>query len=265
MDALQSTFRRDGFVVVPRVFEAAQIADLRRELLQIFDRAPLLPGDLAHGSNGAGLRVDLASRYPALRWLLVHPPLVAAARAVLGDNFIYLPEMSAHDSGFGGWHRDTSSQESVGHTFHHEPDFSMAQVAIYLQDNSRIYGGGLDVIPRSHLQRDEGSKNPSLRQRIERRARTAIKQHSIPSRAGDLVMFDFRVQHRASQRVPLVPVPPEHRKLAIFFACSANNAHAQRYRDFIASRQDYAHLHGEHAYPAELLALARTANVQLMP
>jgi hypothetical protein len=242
------------------VFDPAQVRELRRTLLSIFEQ-PLLPGDRARASNGAGLRVELAARYPALRWLLVHRPLLAAVRSILGDDFIYLPEMSAHDSGFGGWHRDTGSQESLGLSFHNESEFAMAQVAIYLQDNHRIYGGGLDVIPRSHA---HAFDERSLVGRARRQLQLRTRRHSIPTRAGDLLLFDFRLEHRASQRVPYVPVPPARRKLAVFFACSANNRHAQNYRDYIASRADYEYLHGDHTYPPDLLELASAARLQLM-
>lgn len=260
---LLETFQREGYAVIPGVFDRAQVRELRSTLLSVFD-GPLQLGDRARASNGAGLRVELAARYPSLRWLLVHPPLLAAVRSLLGEDFIYLPEMSAHDSGFGGWHRDTLSQESAGHTFHNEPDFLMAEVAIYLQDNHRIYGGGLDVIPGSHARPDARFHDLGLLDRIQHRLQFRTRRHSIPTRAGDLLLFDFRIEHRATQRLPYVPVPPEHRKLAVFFACSANNRHAQNYRDYIAGRTDYEYLHGEHTYPPDLLELASSARLQLM-
>src|SRR5687768_15814118 len=116
-DQARKRFAADGYVIVPNVFTRDQVAELRRELLTIFDKPPVFPGDLPLRTNGAALRVELAARYPVLRWLLVHPPLLRAVRAILGDDFIYLPEMSAHDSGYGGWHKDTTSQETAGHRF----------------------------------------------------------------------------------------------------------------------------------------------------
>lgn len=263
---LRGDYERDGYAMVPRVFTVPQIRSLRRDLLGIFDAPATLPGDLPRRPNGAGVRVELAARYPALRWLLVHPPLLAAIRSVLGDDFVFLPEMSAHDSGYGGWHKDTTSQESVGHRFQWDPDFAMLEAAIYLQDNHRLYAGGLDVIPGSHRQPDRYIKPAtSLVDRVKGRVDHARHRRTLRTQVGDLLLFDFRIDHRATQPVPLVPIPSSHRKLAVFFACSANNAHARRYRDFIASRQDYTYLHGDHAYPQELVELARSARVQLLP
>ncbi|CAN5857862.1 hypothetical protein BH11MYX2_BH11MYX2_30020 [soil metagenome] len=264
MSEIRSDLERDGYAIVRDVFTTPQILRLRADLLEIFDGSPMEPGDRPRSDKGAGLRVELAARYPALRWLLVHPPLLAALRTVLGEDFVYLPEMSAHDSGYGGWHKDTTSQESVGHRFQWDPDFRMVEAAIYLQDNHPLYAGGLDVIPGSHKKPDRFIGTKTLRERVENRFTLTTAQRRLPTRVGDLLLFDFRIDHRATQRVPLLTVPPAHRKLAVFFACSANNAHAQRYRDFIASREDYVYLHGSHTYDTELTKLAGEAGVSLL-
>jgi hypothetical protein len=264
-DQARKRFAADGYVIVPNVFTRDQVTELRRELLAIFDKPPVFPGDLPLRPNGAALRVELAARYPALRWLLVHPPLLQSVRAILGDDFIYLPEMSAHDSGYGGWHKDTTSQETAGHRFQWEPSFAMLEVAIYLQDNHRLYAGGLDVIPGSHRSPDlYVQRDKTLAQRVRGRVDLVRKRRSLRTRPGDLLLFDFRIDHRATQPVPLVKIPTSHRKLAVFFACSANNEHARRYRDFIASREDYVYLHGDHQYPQDLVEMTKGAGVQLM-
>src|SRR5690349_14968967 len=124
---LREQFLKHGYAIVPGVFSEDQVGELRRDLLNIFDRPSTMLGDRPRSPTGAALRVELPVRHPELRWLLVHPPLLAAIREILGDDFVYLPEMSAHDSGYGGWHKDTTSQESVGHRFHLDPDFAMLE------------------------------------------------------------------------------------------------------------------------------------------
>ena len=263
--SLREQFQKDGYAIVPGVFSADQIAELRRELLKIFATPSTLPMDSDRTPNGPGLRVELAVRHPQLRWLLVHPPLVAALREVLGEDFVYLPESSAHDSGYGGWHKDTTSQEVSGHRFQWSPDFAMLEAAIYLQENHRLYAGGLDVIPGSHRLKDRHINQPTdLKSRTKRRVELALRRKTLRTRTGDLLLFDFRIDHRATQPARFVKIPESHRKLAVFFACSANNDHASSYRAFIAGRPDYTYLHGEHEYPRDLLDLTEKAGVQLM-
>jgi hypothetical protein len=262
---LREQFKKDGYAIAPGVFSPDEIAGLRRDLLNIFDTPSTLPMDTEKTANAPALRIELPVRHPQLRWLLVHPPLLAAVREVLGADFIYLPELSAHDSGYGGWHKDTTSQESSGHRFQWDPDFAMLEAAIYLQGNHPLYAGGLDVIPGSHRRPDRYINRPTdFKSRMKDRAEVALRRKKLRTRAGDLVLFDFRIDHRATQPAPFVNVPDSHRKLAVFFACSANNDHAKRYRDFIAARPDYTYLHGDHQYPRDLLDLTEKAGVQLM-
>jgi hypothetical protein len=263
----KSQFAQDGFVVVPNVLTAEQVEQLRSFLTRQFDSPPQFPGDTAKtNASHPAVRFDICTRFPELRWLMIHPPLIATLRSILGDDFVLLPEMSAHDSGFGSWHADTGSQERAGHLFHLDPDFLMLEAAFYLQDNGP-YGGGLDVIPGSHLERDKSL--PEHRDLLTRTKLTldvwGVRKagYSIPSRAGDLVLFDFRIQHRATAPGDRRKAPGVPRKLAIFFACSRNNAHARRYVDFIRGRADYVYLQG-HEYPEAMLALAREHHLTLL-
>src|SRR5262249_13566498 len=131
------SFHKNGYVLVPNVLTAEQVALLRTGLKPKFDRpeAERYPGD------SDGFLLDCFSRYPDLRWLLFHPPTLAVLRSLLGDDFVFLREAAAHRQNFGGWHKDTTSQESVGHMFQWLDDYLMVEIAYYLQDNSEEYGG----------------------------------------------------------------------------------------------------------------------------
>ncbi|MBD2002374.1 MULTISPECIES: phytanoyl-CoA dioxygenase family protein [Cyanophyceae] len=307
MDGLTNSqieqFHKNGFLVVSSVLTNEQVRELREFLLKLFES-----GIQRQSDDGC---IDICARYPELRWLLIHPPIVSALRSLLGNDFVYLPEMAAHDSCFGGWHKDTGSQEKAGHKFHYQPDYLMVQAALYLQDNGK-YGGGLDVIPGSHLHPDKYiTKNSrqsgwlslsKLKRKLYRQlakiqfVRTIkgklnklrsqkhlesnnlesfvshiplkpevpsqVGEYSIPSKAGDLVLFDFRLDHKASWP-EVVPIPLENRKLVFFFACSKNNENVAKYKKFLLSREvGYEYLKG-HRYPKDLLELARKHGITL--
>ncbi len=74
----------------------------------------------------------------------------------------------------------------------------------------------------------------------------------MPSRAGDIVLFHFRIDHRGT--AARAPQPPGYRKMAVFIPASANNEHVQRYRAWQDSRVDYLWLKGGHDWDAELRA-----------
>ena len=56
--------------------------------------------------------------------------------------------------------------------------------------------------------------------------------------------------------------PGRPRKIAIFTACSRNNAHVEAYHRYIGSRPDYVYLR-RFSYPDDLVAQSEAAGVRL--
>lgn len=265
-------FDRDGYVVIPDVLSADDVSAMRAFLESLFDSGVTYKGDVqirgGVEGRGGGVRHDIFARYPETRFLMTHPQILGALRSLLGPQVVFLPEMAAHDSRYGHWHKDTTPMERAGLTFHWSPDFRFVECGIYLQDNDE-YGGGLDVVPGSHREPDHTPPAPkiTLVQRLRAKLGRPIERQpppppveengfGIPSKAGDLVIFDFHLNHMATQPTAcsVNEVPADKRKLALFFACSANNQYVAPYIDFI--RGQYEHLKHGHEYPQ---ALAETA------
>ena len=164
--------------------------------------------------------------------------------------------------------------EERGHKLHWKPGYRMIGFAYYLQDNSAEYGGGLEVEPGSHLEPDrfiaaqpKPTKN-GLWQRINAKLRkirgktTQPKPRPIlvPSKAGDLVVFHFRLNHRATQPRQF-PLPREQEKMLILGGISTNNPR------FIQDRVDYYYSRDGCffpkglAYPADLLQEAKAHGI----
>ncbi len=258
-------FLNEGFLIVPNVFSSLEVAQLRATLQAMFRQPASQPGDFDKRATLGSVRFDPFCRHPDLAWVLGHGALVTALKALLGDDFLYLPEMSAHSGGYGDWHKDTTQQEKAGHFFQWSPTYATVEAAIYLQDNG-TWGGGLDVIPGSHRVSDrwvaERSMVEELRARLERRRLIPrLRGHTIPSKAGDLVIFDFRIDHKASWPRKAGEVPE---KYALFAACSANNEHAQSYLRYIKQRPDYAFLK-DHTYSPAVRESVSKAGARLLP
>jgi hypothetical protein len=289
----KAQYRRDGYLLVPKVLRAEHVTWLRSFFRPRFDLPPeqRLPGDTDHWL------VDIFCHYPEARWLCFHEPTLQVLRSLLGEDFILFAfEGTVHFNWFGGWHKDTGSPERDGHTFFLDKDYEMLTVAYYLQDNTAEYGGGLDVEPGTHRQPDLFIPPPAPGPRsilkrvwhhIDRSARreywiaherhqawkpyTPSNVYSIPSQAGDLVLIDSRINHHAtpSRRatqggfIARGILPPEHEKLAIFFGCSRNTAPAPVYVKYIMGRKDYPYLKN-YAYPVDLLEAAKQAAVNIM-
>ncbi len=251
---------KQGFTTIPQVLNAAEVKQVRQQLIEIFNNPSSYEGDLlAKGSQGS-VYLDMYSRYPQFHWIFTSDRFVNGMRSILGDDFLYLPESALHHAGYTGWHKDTNAQEKAGHDFHWQDDFEVVQVGIYLQDNDPEYAGGLDVIPGSHKVRNvspqKKSKIGSLADRFLNKLKKQPQEYSVPSKAGDVAVFNLRTDHRATQPKS-TPIPPEHAKYAIFIVCSRNNGHAKRYIDYVRTRPDYAFLKG-FAYSPDLLAKGKS-------
>jgi hypothetical protein len=286
-------YHRDGYLLVPKVLTAEQVQGLRSFFRPKFD----LPKEQRYPTDTDHWLLDIFCRYPESRWLCFHEPALQVLRALLGDDFVLYPfEGTVHLNWFGGWHKDTGTPERQGHTFFFDKDYEMLTVAYYLQDNSAEYGGGLDVEPGTHREPDRIIRIPappprSLLTRIwhqlDRSARRkyweAYQRHeswkpyvptnvySIPSKAGDMVLIDSRINHHATPPrqatkegfIERGVLPPEREKLAIFFGSARNTPPASTYVKYIAGREDYPHLKG-YSYPPDLFEAAKEAGVNIM-
>jgi hypothetical protein len=257
----RKSFKSDGYLHVPGILNQEQVRSLREYLRSRFETPPQQRGK----GDVASVMFDIFSRNPPIRWLLFHEPTRQVLRGLLGDDFVVMREASAHFELFGGWHKDTTSQERAGQTFQWDRDYLMVEVAYYLQDNSEEFGGGLDVQPGTHRKREHSTQD-GLLNKIRNRVFGAPDEHtsslSVPSKAGDLVIFDFRLNHQATQRTSSNP-PPDRQKMAVFIACSRNTPHVQRYHDYIASRPDYEYLQGGFSYPEDFARDARAHGISM--
>ncbi|NEX59656.1 phytanoyl-CoA dioxygenase family protein [Noviherbaspirillum galbum] len=251
-------FADNGFCTAPGVFTPAEVADMRRVLTDIFDNAPAQPGDMNHPRYGM-VRPNLL-RYPEVYRRLFTPRVMSACRQLVDErfakpdeHFVIIPEHGFHRNGFGTWHKDSDANERAGLDFHWHPGYSPVQIAIYLQDNSVEFGGGISVSPGSHK-----IPNPNnLLQKPEMREMwyQDKKRGAVLSKAGDLVAFDTRLDHCATERNPHQAAPWGD-KLALFFVIGLRDQHAERLTAFLRSRPDYRFLQ-EYSIPEEAAAIAR--------
>ncbi len=216
------SFDREGYEVFPKVLDAKQVADIRRAVEREL-------GDEWHLE-------ETFHKCPEIAALLAHKPFIEPLRKLFGDDFVFLPEFTALGDYYGPWHRDTVFAEGRGYRYRHEPDFRQGTVVFYLQDNDPLYAGGLDVLPKN------GDEPVTLR-----------------TKAGDMIVIDASLEHRAT---PAEESSPDHLKRGIYFAVSANNAHAASYREFLGSIRTY--LDDDYSYPEDVQRMADEQGLTLM-
>jgi hypothetical protein len=233
--SLERSFCQDGFVVVPQVFDQAEMAELRRAAIAQFpdNRPPFQPSF----SSTALFQGPFQPVFRSRRF-------IQALRTVLGEDFVFINEFALHDSFWVGWHTDTATIEGKGnHEFHWSPGFCVVNAAIYLQDHS------LDVVPGSYvrddpfaamMRRDNGLPNINRMPAPEPNVDPYRDAVSVRFRAGDVLIFHLRLHHRSSPRTSEAQSDLD-RKLAIFMLAGANNTQTRRYRAWL---DEYGQMNG---------------------
>ncbi len=195
-----------GFTVVPGVFSADQLSELRvaaRRAEAWLERQGLL--EVIEGPSTAfrTSACDLLAA-PDLRQVLLDPRVVALAEEILGCRPVYFGDSSIR---FGGsvpeWHRDNVDRTDTGGPDWLEP-YPLVRFGIYLQDH-RTYSGALCVKPRSHLAANRGGGR------------------FVGTAPGDVVIWSLRTLHAGDgvrlRLLPHVVLPPRLQRVLPRSAC----------------------------------------------
>ena len=175
------------------------------------------------------------------------PRLVSELRQKFHPDFVMFPDievqynliggLTSHDGKFDGWHADSNSE---GHKkYLMDENYGFAKVGIYFQDNTDMYGGGVDLVPASHRFLGFGSvKFQFLIKKVVKKLRIIYDAHKIRTQAGDALFFDSRVQHRSSrvkkkggsknnqkfQSSDFVSLPKGKEKIVVYFDIAYPNS-----------------------------------------
>jgi hypothetical protein len=227
----------NGFVAIRNILDETAVAECRDAFSKLFG--------VDHSHDGKTQGRSLSNETIFLKAL--NTRFADAIRSLIGNDVVLVNEMTVHDSMFGGWHTDTTSPEAKGNKqFHLFDDFGIYQCGIYLQDNSMLFGGGLDVVPGTHRRRDpvaaylEWSKSNQKTPFVHECGSALDHGMSIANLRGDLVVFNLRVLHRATPRA-LPYRDKEDRKFAYFFVAGPDNKTTRSYRSWL---DEYAELQG---------------------
>lgn len=136
------------------------------------------------------------------------PRLISELRQKFHPDFVMFPDievqynliggLTSRDGKFDGWHVDSGSEGRKKYLT--DENYGFAKVGIYFQDNTDMYGGGVDLVPSSH--RFVGFGPVRLRFLIKKvvdKFRIIFGANKIRTQAGDALFFDSRVQHRSSR------------------------------------------------------------------
>lgn len=244
-------YEENGYLIARNILSKEQVGLLRKTALDIFSSGNWKVNDY----NTSKTIVDPYKYFPEIMKLTLTKEVVDMAKFLIGDeHLVLIPETAIMKGFYPAWHKDTTTPEKYGHTFHLRPDFKVIRCGFYLQDNNE-YGGGLSVFAGSHKTSDHYTgefRERTILSRIKNRLIPnaeekdqflnphGLKLVDIPSKAGDLVFFDFKIDHKGtipkSQRIADVPL--DMTKVALFDIFGVNNEATKLYIDFIKTRPE---------------------------
>jgi hypothetical protein len=212
--------------------------------------------DSAYASRGvAG---DLMSK-PLMRESLLDGKMVDVARQILGkDEIVYAGDSSfTINSKQHGYHKDNADRKDQN-----APDwqgrYTILRFGIYLQDHSK-HTGGLNLREKSHNTVDlKTGKNIYVR-----------------TRPGDLAVWSLRTSHSGNGSLLKFPwwidptpemkgkypkwwreAKPDGDRIAVFAALGLDDAHHDRYTEYLKTRTYMCDIWRKSVYDDEVFALA---------
>jgi hypothetical protein len=242
------SFWANGYTIVRGVYPPEEIKRLR---------------EAAFASRGSG-RGDLLSN-PLMRSVLVDGNFAEIARRILGSEDIWYSGDSSFtiNSGQRGFHKDNVDRQDPN-----GPDwkgrYTLLRFGIYLQDHWS-HTGGLNLRARSHNTTDH----------------TYGKNVYVRTRVGDVAVWSMRITHSGNgvllkfprwvypepRHIPRIPsrliAKPDGDRLAVFAAIGLDDAHHDRYVEYMKTRTYLVNSFRASHYDDEALDAAAKAGLNV--
>lgn len=272
-------FKTHGYVHIPGVLSEDEVTRLRCYLDEIFKGPEYGQKRMLTPRSVLGLE-----KIYSLSFL---PQVVKALKEVFGPSYTMFCDFQLHRNVFGGptsWHTDSGSE--IPNDYLLQEDYFFAKCGIYLQDNLKEWGGGIDVVPKGHrFPLKVGQKKWKFK------AKTAYNEigkklwpKTLPIKKGDFIFFDSRLPHRATTPVMsqeksfknahCQDIPVEHTKYVLYWNSSSSDQYVEKFLTNSQQRlseepadepffADYLSLNRKEEFPADFISFVRKNNLQV--
>jgi ectoine hydroxylase-related dioxygenase (phytanoyl-CoA dioxygenase family) len=246
-----------GYTVVPNAISPEMVAETRRRSEAIFEKS----------SSESFVGMDFVAT-PPIAQIPFQPSVVAALRGIVGRDYYTIPEFALITNSFGDWHRDIDTQQRDPYVYRR--DYRQFECAIYLQDNHRDYGGAIDFRPFTHRNLLPCPLGHTTPLRVARRVTTRWFPHvSMWVKAGDMIIWDFRLAHRATP-ARIQPIPKSHTKYGVFWGATDSRVCAEKYLAHMKRRgvkeaafNSMSRVSFPHSFAAPIVDLVERQNVRV--
>lgn len=211
--SLKDNFEQLGYAVIPNVVDQ-QTIDLMRDdhtdIIKDFDLKTLPQHLFFNKKRFVDNIVNKASKY--LKMVFDQ------------DSFFLYPNLTVRESIYLSFHNDSYFMKEDDEKNLDKPEF--IQCAIYFQGNDENEGGGVTVVPETHLLSREDRK------KITHDINNAGSGKIVKSKSGDLVIWDARLIHSSTK--PLSS--PKDKKLALQWSVSRSDNYSDDFISYLSDR-----------------------------
>ncbi|PPK84228.1 phytanoyl-CoA dioxygenase PhyH [Neolewinella xylanilytica] len=235
-------YQQQGYYLASEVYTPEDIARIR----QLIERHEADGGWAAAPNSNDHLTTDIYERIPGLAEIIFNDRYLAVIAELFGPDPIILAEPAIHKSRYYFWHKDSTFIDEQAEAYHWQDDFAASMTVLYLQDNHPDYGGGITLVPGTHHDPDFYHRiaHMSLLERGLLKAKKIagishfdrMERHpdkvAIPSKAGDVLILDMRLDHKGTP----AKKPSPHTKYGIMNIACRGEATAQSLRRTLRNR-----------------------------
>jgi len=229
-------YKRDGFVHLRDILSESVLNKFRKII-----------GDYDFSGKEFPLHPGFCLQDEEIMKIVFCPKLVSALKEKFHPEYIMFPDLevqynliggvSERNKLFDGWHIDSGSEGQKSYLT--KNNYGFAKVGIYFQDNTEDYAGGIDLVPFSHRFISHGPlRFRFFVKKVINKLRIIISQKKINTQAGDVLVFDSRLQHRSSrakkatikdnkqlhQSGDFISLPKGHEKIVVYFDIAFPNS-----------------------------------------
>ncbi len=184
---LRTHFDRFGFVHLPGVLGPSEVDHLRA----------LLKKQFAHPADRA-LMPRHCFQIPEVYTIPLKERIVEALDEILGKGWWFIPDLEVHRNILPqtSWHEDCGNEGPQPYLM--DPDYRFVKCGLYLQDNTREWGGGVCVIPGGHkfpVRTPFLFLDFKIKNLLQRKLGRLWRERLVPLKAGDFLAFDSRLPH----------------------------------------------------------------------
>jgi len=220
LNSVKDIFRSYGFLVIRDILEQEEIFSLRNSVENIFYKKKYYSADIADFLSVEEFFDPICNSFVLKVLSIIH-----------GENLKVYPNFTARRDTYSPWHVDDAfKKDSIAGEIN---DTDFVQCSLFLQDNSAISGGGLDVISGSHkMTHCDTMENLDNNINVFNLLRLKDNILTIESFKGDIVVWDGRLFHRSTISMKKNDIT----KYSLMWTISNSKANHNGFLDHLAER-----------------------------